>query len=428
MLKTLLSGGGRMDMRRNLTRLHDRYGPVARQGRGRIRFVNLFGPDANRFVLMDRERIFSARRPWMQIMGDIFPNGLLLKDGAEHRNDRKIMHTAFTRPVLREYAERMNPVIESGIEGWAREGQDFRAFDAFKELTLGLASQIFVGVDLGVSSRAMNSAFEEMVAASMPGFRIPLPGFQYRRGLDARAYIVKTFRGMLEKKRANSGPDIFSRLCHARSEDGEILDDSAVIDHMSFLMMAAHDTTTSTLSSLMYELARNPGWQDRVRDESVALGESHPAFDDLDRLESLTWAMKETLRRYPALPVIPRVATREFEFGGYRIPERAMVVVSPIHTHHMPEYWDDPDRFDPLRFSPARAEHERHTHSWIPFGGGPHMCLGSRFAETLVRAVMHQLLRRYRWTVPDGYEMPVQQAPISKPRDGLPVQLVPLAG
>ena len=104
-----------------------------------------------------------------------------------------------------------------------------------------------------------------------------------------------------------------------------------------------------------------------------------------------------------------------------------MIVIAPIHTHHMSEWWDAPKVFDPERFSPQRAEDERHTHSWIPFGGGLHHCLGIRFAEIQVKAVVHHLVRRYRWSVPEGYEMPVQQAPISRPRDGLPIQLEELA-
>ena len=192
---------------------------------------------------------------------------------------------------------------------------------------------------------------------------------------------------------------------------------------MIFLMMAAHDTTTSTLTSLTGELASRPEWQERIRAESCALGSLHPDFDALDGLESLTWAVRETLRRHPPLAVIPRTATRDFEWGGYRIPKGIMVVLSPIHTHHMSDWWDDPERFDPERFSPTRAEHERHSHSWIPFGGGPHMCLGRRFAEAQVRLIMHQLVQRYRWSVPDGYRMPIQQVPMSKPLDGLPIDL-----
>jgi len=192
-------------------------------------------------------------------------------------------------------------------------------------------------------------------------------------------------------------------------------------------MMAAHDTTTSTLSSLTYELAVHPEWQERVRAESRALGTGEPSLEDLPRLEGLGLAMSETLRRYPPLPVMPRVATAPFEFAGYELPAGCMVVVSPIHTHHMNEWWTEPYRWDPDRFAPDRAEHERHTHSFAPFGSGPHMCLGLRFAETQVKLVMHQLLLRYRFEVPAGYTMPVQQAPISKPRDGLPVRFTPLA-
>jgi cytochrome P450 len=177
---------------------------------------------------------------------------------------------------------------------------------------------------------------------------------------------------------------------------------------------------------MVYELARQPRWQDRVREESRELGPAGLDFDEMDRLVTLGWVMKETLRRYPPLPVIPRVATRAFDFEGYTVPEGAMVVISPIHTHHMPEWWQAPSLFDPGRFSPERAEHERHTHSWIPFGGGPHMCLGMRFAELQVKAVLHQMLQRFRWSVPQDYRMPVQQAPISKPMDGLPLELEPL--
>jgi cytochrome P450 len=415
-------GGGRNDMRTSLQRQYAELGPVVRQIGGPFKFLNLFGPDANRFVLLDQDRIFSARRPWMQIMGRIFPNGLLLRDGDDHKHHRKIMHGAFTRPVLRDYVERMNTRVAAVLADWPT-GDGVEAFPAFKALTLDVAASIFVGVDLGPSSRRMNDAFEDMVAASMSRIRLRIPGLEFYRGLKGREFMSGFLRGMLEKKRTEQGPDMLSRLCRARTEEGEVFADQDVIDHMIFLMMAAHDTTTSTLTSLTYELARHPEWQERIREESRALGTPQPGFDELDQLTSMSWAVQETLRLYPPLPVIPRIATEPFEFGGYQMPASTMVVIAPIHTHRMPEWWTDPDRFDPERFSPERAEHERHSHAWIPFGGGPHMCLGKRFAESQVRLIMHQLVSRYRWSVPDGYTMPVQQAPISKPRDGLPIRL-----
>ncbi|MCZ6784910.1 MAG: cytochrome P450 [Proteobacteria bacterium] len=424
MLRNILSQGrGRLDMYSGLDRLYREHGPVVAALGGPIKMFNLYGPDANRKVLLDRDQIFSAKRPWDLIMGRIFPNGLLLRDGAVHKHHRKIMHLAFQRPPLREYTEQMNPMIEEHLETWRGEGGRLLAFRKFKELTLDLAASIFVGADLGPGTRRMNAVFEHLVAASMSRVRLRIPGLEFYRGLRGREFMIDYLQDLIAKKRSGDGRDLFSRLCRAETEEGERLQDQEIIDHMIFLMMAAHDTTTSTLTSITYELAKHPEWQERVREESRALGRPAISLEDVERLEGLTWVMRETLRRYPPLPVIPRIATEDFSFGGFRIPAKSMVIVSPIHTHRMDEWWDEPGRFDPERFSPARAEHERHTHSWIPFGGGPHHCIGLRFAEVQVMAVVHQMVQRYRWSVPDGYEMPVQQAPISKPRDELPIDI-----
>jgi cytochrome P450 len=422
MLATMARNTARTDMLTPLQKLHARHGNAVMQATPLIKMVNLFGPDANRLVLLDRDANFSARKPWTAIMGRIFPNGLLLRDGAEHKHHRKIMHEAFKRAPLREYAARMNPMIEAGIADWANDAGQRLAFPSYKTLTLDIAASIFVGVDLGPETQRMNGVFEDLVAASMSVVRLPIPGLEFQRGLEGRKFLAKYFRDLLPKKREGQGGDMFSRLSRAQSESGERFVDSDVVDHMIFVMMAAHDTTTSALTSMTYELASHPEWQERVRAEAFAIDKPHLEFDDLDRASQLGLVMKETLRRYPPLPVIPRVAEREFEFDGYRIPAGSMVVVAPIHTHHMPEWFPEPQRFDPERFAEGRAEDQRHTHAWIPFGGGPHHCIGLRFAETQVKAIMHQLVRRYRWSVAPGYKMPVQQAPISKPTDGLPVR------
>lgn len=420
------NGGGRIDMRSGLQKQHRTYGNVVRRGGGPMLMVTLFGPDANRLVLLDGDRIFSARRPWMMIMGRIFPNGLLLFDGDTHVHHRRTMQPTFKRPVLRGFVERMHPMIETGISGWGDAEGEIRIFPRFKELTLDIAASIFLGVDLGPGSRAMKTAFESMVAASMSAIRLPIPGLEFHRGLKGRRHMLDYLGGMMAERREKPGHDMFSQLCQAKSETRDAFDDQQVLDHMIFLMMAAHDTTTSTLCSMTYELARNPEWQERLREESRALQCEHPGFDALAELPHLTHAMHETLRLYPPLPVMPRVAEREFEFEGYIIPANTMVVVAPIHTHYMPEWWEAPEQFDPTRFAPERAEHMRHTHSWVPFGGGPHMCIGRRFAEGQVRSIMHQMLLRYEWSVPEDYRMPVQQAPISVPRDGLPIRLTRL--
>ncbi len=407
-----------------LRELSDRYGPVALMRTGFFPpLVSLFGPDANRFVLLDQEQQLSAKRAWDFIMGRIFPNGLLLRDGADHRHHRRIMQVAFHQKALREYVERMTPAIAAVVDGWDRRGGAFLAYPAFKALTLDLACSIFLGVELGSEAQRLNAAFEATVAASMSVVRLRIPGLEFDRGLRGREFMMDLFGGLIAERRASGGADMFSRLCRAESEDGERFADAEIVDHLIFLMMAAHDTTTSTLSSLMYELARHPAWQERARDECRALPVDAPGFDDLGRLADVDLVVKETLRLHPPLSTIPRVALRSFEFGGYRIPEGAMVAVYPLHTHYLEEWWSEPARFDPERFAPARDEHERHPYLFVPFGGGAHMCIGYRFAEVQIKAILFALLRRYRWSVPAGYVLPEQQAPIAKPTDGLPIAL-----
>jgi cytochrome P450 len=190
-LRALFGGkSARIDMLSRLQRLYDQQGPVVGQSAGLFQLVNLFGPDANRFVLLDRDELFSSRLPWMMIMGRIFPNGLLLRDGEEHRQHRKIMHAAFTRPALRQYQERMNPMIARGLDRWRDQGRPFLAFRAFKELTLDIAASIFVGVELGPETSRMNGVFEDLVAASMSRLRLPLPGLEFHRGLRGRAFLM----------------------------------------------------------------------------------------------------------------------------------------------------------------------------------------------------------------------------------------------
>lgn len=402
---------------------HARHGTAVMQNAGIVRIVNLFDPDANRFVMVDREGNLSAQRAWEGIMGRVFGGGLLLRDGEEHRHHRRIMQNAFRKSALTGYSELMNPRVAQGLAAWPASGE-LRAFPAFKRLTLDLACSVFLGLELShEEAERVHGAFEAAVAASMSVVRLPIPGLEFHRGLRGRAYLERFFRELLPARRQHEGSDMFSALCHARTEEGDRLGDTEIVDHMIFLLMAAHDTTTSTLTSLTYELACHPDWQERIRQECRALPGPWLGFGELDRVPGIALAMSETLRRYPPLSTVPRMANRDCTFDGFPIPKDALVVCFPIHTHHMEEWWDDPFRWDPERFAEPRSEHRRHSHSYVPFSGGEHVCLGLRFAEMQVRSVLFQLVRRYRWTVPEGYRMPVQQAPISKPLDGLPLEL-----
>jgi len=194
------------------------------------------------------------------------------------------------------------------------------------------------------------------------------------------------------------------------------------VDHIVFFMMAAHDTTTSALTSLFYQLSLAADWQERLREESRSV--SGPLdLEKLRGLETLRWAIAETLRLHPPLVVIPRKTVDEVEFAGHRIPSGTSVAVMLAYTHRMEEYWTEPERFDPERFSESRAEDRRVPFSYLPFGGGVHLCLGMFFAENQAKLVAHHLLRRFRLSIEPGYRAPYRQVPIQAPTDGLPLRL-----
>jgi len=411
---------------RHAQELQSRYGNAVMQKIGRLTFVHLFGAEAHRLALVNTDQVFSNKQAWDQIIGRVFPNGLMLRDGDDHRYHRRLMQAGFKNKAMQRYLLEMQPQVRQAVAAWpVRAGQPLLAYPAFKKMTLDLAASIFLGMDLGAQAARINQAFETTVAASMPRIPLAIPGTLLWRGIRARQYMVGYFRQQLPAKRRGDGADMFSLLCNATDEDGNRYTDQEVIDHMIFLMMAAHDTTTSTLASMTYALARHPQWQQRLLEEIQSLGVEHLGYADLDRMEQTEWVMKEALRMYPPLSTLPKYSTAAFEFEGWTIPAGAMVATYPIHTHYMDAYWSEPERFDPLRFSDARAEHKNHAYCWVPFSGGAHMCIGLHFAVMQIKLVLFEMLRRYRWSVPAGYAMPVQQSPISRPRDDLPVYFEP---
>jgi cytochrome P450 len=402
-------------------RRYARYGEVSWTRGFGTRFIALLGPDANQFVYQNRGDLF-ASAGWEFFLANFFRRGLMLLDFDEHRMHRRIMQAAFTREALAGYLQLMNPGIAAGLAAW-QPGEGFKVFDHLKALTLDLASVAFIGHPPGPEAAALNKAFLDTVRAPTDVIRYPLPFTRWRRGIVGRRVLEDFFRRELPAKRASAAGDLFARLCHARTDSGEAFSDEDVINHMIFVLMAAHDTSTITLTNMIYHLARHPAWQERLRAESRALGKPAPDHEDLAQLGSMTLVMKEALRLCAPVPAMPRRTTRECEFKGYRIPANHLVQVSPWFSHTMPEYWTEPLRFDPERFSEARAEDKQHPFLFVPFGGGAHKCIGLHFGEMEVKAVLHQLLLRFRWSVPDGYEMQQDFTSLPIPKDRLPVRL-----
>ena len=413
------------DCNRLFNDMVDKYGDVYYNHYAGRSVIHLLSPDANQFVLLDRDKNFSSKLAWELSLKQLFPNGLMLRDGDDHRHHRRLMGAPFKASSLSIYVEQMNPDVATAIRQWQNQ-PNFLFYPAIKTLTLDLAAKIFLGENLTSQSQSINQAFVDLVDAALVLIRKPMFGNKYQRGLEGRALLERYFRSRIPIKRASDAGDMFAEICRAQSDEGSSFTDQDIINHMIFLMMAAHDTTTSSLSSVCFALAKSPEWQQRLRDEITAIGEPELSYDNMAHFGSADLVLKEALRLYPPLPIIPRKAVQDCQFNGFNIAKGSHVLVSPSFTQRLASFWSNPNQFDPTRFADERREDRQHKYAWIPFGGGAHKCLGLKFAELQVKLVLFHLLQQYQLKVDDDYDMPYQATPIGKPRDNLPVQLIPL--
>ncbi len=392
--------------------------------------VVLCGPTANKFILVEEGKFTSNQDAWELVLSDLFPNGLMLMDGDRHKYHRSIMQEAFKKAPMQGYLEIMPTIIKQGLKELeslpqSPEGKKrVEMFPFFKNLTLKLAARVFFGLELNKNLKDINKAISDIVIASA-SLPINLPFTNYRKGLKGRDFLVEYFKSVLPERRSNPGRDLISRLCQAKSEEGNQFTDQEIIDHLIFVLMAAHDTTAITLTFLSYFLAKNPEWQAKVREEGslIELSSEELTVKDLRQLEHTGRAMKETLRIHPPLIMVTRKLEKELEVSGYKIPKNTFVNTMFQVTHHDERTWTNPEKFDPERFNSVRKEQLKCPFAYAPFGAGKHHCIGYAFAEMQIKLVITELLKNYRITVPEGYECAVQDVPLKQPKDNLPVFL-----
>jgi cytochrome P450 len=385
--------------------------------------VMVLGPDACAEVLQNKDKAFASG--WAKIVGPFFNRGLMLLDFEDHHFHRRIMQEAFTRQRLESYTQHMQPAIAKGMADWGDGGQ-FKSYWRLKQLTLDIAADIFMGGAADTSRAEMdrvNKAFIACVQAASGVVRSDVPMTRWGRAYKGRKLLEEFLGHYLPAKRATPTDDIFSVLCHIETEDGERFSDQDVINHMIFLMMAAHDTSTITTSTMIQLLGQHPAWQERCRAESQRLGDA-PTMSELEGLDSLDLVMKEALRLHAPVPVLMRQTVKDTAVQGVRIPAGTDTIVAVQFSHLMEEYWTNPMVFDPERFSAARREDRSHRFAWEPFGGGVHKCIGLYFGGLEVKSIMHRLLRTYHWTVSPGYQPPMDNHSLPFPKDGQPIRLV----
>jgi cytochrome P450 len=388
-----------------LDRQHADHGEIYVGTNGLLPYIAVWDPDEAQKIARNESGIWSAPLGWGLVFREIDPatgqpDGLLSRDFDLHRAARKVVQPAFTAKAIKGYIERTERTLERTVPGWIAEGQvSFKR--EIRTLLARVSNDIFTGFEDDASIERLDLGLTDAWRGVLALSKNPRLSPTFRRAQQGYLGLQKTFRELVPARRVAPGNDLFSLMC--AGEDGGGLDDAALVDVFVSLMFAAFDTTSAGVTSMAYLLAKHPAWQERVREEALAVPRGGLDWAALQKMESLEWVWKETLRLMPVTGFLPRRNLREVEVLGHRLPAGSYVgpMTGVIGRH--PAWWNEPLKFDPERFSPARAEDKRHPGIYLPFGAGPHACVGMQLANIEAKLFWHALLTRCRFGLARDY-------------------------
>ena len=380
-------------------------------------------PDLLRHVLTN-DRIFDKGGVFYDRARDIAGNGLVTCPFADHRRQRRLMQSAFTRPQLERYAEAMHAEIESTASRW----HDGMVFDAFPEMygmalrTVGrtlystpvspeLAAKVERSFDV-----VLNGLFRQMfLPASIR--RMPLPSQRrYKANLD---FLHETTQQLIDDYRSSDVErgDLLAALIASRDDDGGRLGDTEIHDQVITVMAAGTETVAGTLTWVFYLLSQHPEIAAALYEEIDAVLEGRPpSWDDLPNLSLADRIISETLRLHPPAWLFTRLTASPTELAGLELPAGTTVVFSPAAVAQYEEAFEDPKKFDPDRWLPENIA-PASRHAYVPFGTGARKCIGDLYARTEATLGLATILSHWRVTCEPGMDIrPVPLATVYHPR------------
>jgi len=406
---------------------YEEFGPIFSMRLLHSRVVFMLGPEANHYVTVGHPENFHWRE---SSFGDLIPllgDGLLTIDDDYHDRARAIMMPAFHREQVTAALDAMETETAAGIAALPKDGVvDIYAW--MRNLAMRIAMRALLGLDPDEAGKGAAAAhhFERALGFYGIDYQWRLlrgPRSPWSKMQASRQVLDEIVFGEIARHRADPDPgrrDVLSLLVGVRGEDGEAFSDREIRDQVMTLMFAGHDTSTSTLTFMMHELARHPDVIARLCEEQdEVLAGATPTIDQLEReMPYLDMVLDEVLRLYPPAWIGPRRAVREFEFGGCTVPRGAYVNYCSWASHRLPEVFPDPEAFIPERFTRERKT-ALPRGAYVPFGGGSRICIGKRFGQTEVKLVATMLLARLRLDALPGRTMTVRQMPTLSPKGGL---------
>jgi cytochrome P450 len=430
--------GGRL--RRNplkfLANLGHQYGDLAmfRLGPHRICLVN--HPDLIRDVLVTHRLSFPKLARHRQTIRSFSGNNVFVSEGDEWLRQRQVVQPAFHNRLFDGYAEAVVMHVQRMLAGWS-DGAEFDLVPAMGRLSLVTIGQALFNVDLSdqveLYERALKIHSETLRDEFRAPFNLPdwLPTEAKRRKRWAAQCLRDLTKAMISERRAAPGKreDVLSILFSAVEggrEDVQVTEQQ-IIDEATIMLVAGQDDITAALSWCWCLMAQKPALENRFHAElQSVLGGRAPVYSDIARLSFTETIIKETLRLYPPTwTLVPRCSTVEVELGGYRIPRGTWLFISPYTTHRDPRYFSDPERFDPDRFSPGRQQLIP-KFAYIPFGGGPRICVGNHFSFTLLTMALATIGQRFRISLRDKSAKIMPDPSLAlRPRGGVIIKLNP---
>ena len=391
-------------------------------------------PDAVKRVLQsypalyDKNNLVSYRR-----MRRIVGNGLVTSEGGLWKRQRRIAQPAFEHRRLDGFIphiQRSLQDMQQEWENWAAEGKVLNIHWEMRRLTLRIATLSLLGVDIARDhedvGKALTIALDEFMHRLYSVVPLPeiIPTPRNRRFSKAQKKIEEVVQAIIDvrRKTGNLGDDLLGRLMAATDpETGIGMSDELLHDEVITMFFAAYENTAHALTWMWHFLAQYPQVREKLEQElATCLGGRLPVAEDFERLNYTKAVLQESMRLYTPVPLLSRHAVQDDVIGGYRIPKGSVVMVAPYITHRHPEFWNEPEKFDPERFMERT---NRHRFAYFPFGGGPRVCIGASFAMLEATLVIGTLAQRFQLDLVPGAKVEFAEGISLRPRSGLPMKL-----
>jgi cytochrome P450 len=412
---------------------YERFGPVFTLRLFHANSVFALGPAANHYITVSHASNFVYRTSYFRDLIGFAGDGLLTTDGPFHRASRRIMLPAFHHERILSSLTTMLTETASALESFV-PGATIDLYAWTRRLALRIAMRALFGLDPdGPAARSIDAAalFEQTLSFYSRDYTLRMlrgPFSPWDQQQKATRALTRLIYSEISRRRATGerGDDVLSLLIDATGEDDQpALTDHQIRDEVMTLLFAGHDTTTSTIAFMFYELARHPDVAARLLAEQHAqLAGSLPTPSQLmgDGLPYLEQVLDETLRLYPPAWVGPRHSIAPFELHDRTVPGGAFVNYCSWASHRLPDVFPDPHAFRPERFAPdAKAALPRGA--YIPFGGGSRTCIGMRFGQLEVRTIATLILSRFALSLPSDFRLTIRQMPTISPSAGLPMKV-----